>query len=280
MTRGETRVSTSSTPGRGAGNGTVVEGRSACLRGRRTRHDLCRRTRRCGADPRRPGGRDASAALCGALVAVADGGDGCAAALNQTGVDGRLAKAVALVEAGDLEAVAELAGGSEGGTCWATLAAGLGALTFDDYARGVSWAIGIGFDTDTNGAVAGALLGARGGVDGIPARRLDALRDRERNHSRGRRRHGGLLGRRRVCDKRGALFACKRCGDRGRRLPDCGQWQPARTSCIARWGDRNSRWHRAPPRARCGLPVKRERGATPALSTLAQMREWFRDRSG
>jgi ADP-ribosylglycohydrolase len=44
----------------------------------------------------------------------------------------------------------------------------------------VTWAISLGGDTDTNGAVAGALLGCRQGVDAIPERWVSVLRERER----------------------------------------------------------------------------------------------------
>ena len=37
----------------------------------------------------------------------------------------------------------------------------------------------LGADTDTNGAIAGGLLGARDGVEGIPDRWLDKLQFRE-----------------------------------------------------------------------------------------------------
>ncbi|MGH7658284.1 MAG: ADP-ribosylglycohydrolase family protein, partial [Gemmatimonadales bacterium] len=43
--------------------------------------------------------------------------------------------------------------------------------------RGLVWIANAGGDTDTNAAVAGALLGARDGEDAIPARWLAAVRD-------------------------------------------------------------------------------------------------------
>src|SRR5581483_11248115 len=88
---------------------------------------------------------------------------------------------VLAAERGDDQAIARLAAGEQQGVCWTTLAVGLHALAHvDDYERGVAWAISLGGDTDTNAAVAGALLGCRHGVEAIPARWLDALRDRER----------------------------------------------------------------------------------------------------
>ena len=47
------------------------------------------------------------------------------------------------------------------------------------FEEGLRHVVGLGGDTDTNAAVAGALLGAAGGVDAIPAPWLDALGDRE-----------------------------------------------------------------------------------------------------
>lgn len=123
---------------------------------------------------------DASAALCAALLAVVAGDDACAAALAEAGDHAKLSGALRLAAAGDAEAVGELAGGSEGGSCWATLATGLCALRLEDYERGVGWAISHGFDTDTNAAVAGALLGCRDGAQAIPNRWAGAVRERSR----------------------------------------------------------------------------------------------------
>ena len=50
----------------------------------------------------------------------------------------------------------------------------------DDYEHGVTWAVSLGGDTDTNAAVAGALLGCRHGARAIPSRWLRPLRGRER----------------------------------------------------------------------------------------------------
>jgi len=48
-----------------------------------------------------------------------------------------------------------------------------------DFEGGLTWAVNLGGDADTNGAVAGALLGARFGSRGIPARWLDLLEPRD-----------------------------------------------------------------------------------------------------
>jgi ADP-ribosyl-[dinitrogen reductase] hydrolase len=47
------------------------------------------------------------------------------------------------------------------------------------FEEGLRHVVGLGGDTDTNAAVAGALLGAAGGVGAIPATWLDALADRD-----------------------------------------------------------------------------------------------------
>jgi ADP-ribosyl-[dinitrogen reductase] hydrolase len=125
----------------------------------------------------------ASAALCAALLALSGGAEPWEAAARQASSHSRLAAAVELAAQDDRAAVGELAGGGEGGTCWATLATGLCALHFDGYEEGVAWAISHGFDTDTNAAVAGALIGCRDGVEAIPKRWISGLRERERIES-------------------------------------------------------------------------------------------------
>jgi ADP-ribosylglycohydrolase len=48
----------------------------------------------------------------------------------------------------------------------------------DDYWEAICTAIGVGGDTDTMAAIAGAISGARLGVDGLPAGLLARLNDR------------------------------------------------------------------------------------------------------
>jgi ADP-ribosylglycohydrolase len=52
-------------------------------------------------------------------------------------------------------------------------------LKAPDFRSGVEDVVRLGGDADTNGAVAGALLGARFGATGIPRRWLEDLRESE-----------------------------------------------------------------------------------------------------
>ena len=125
-------------------------------------------------------GGAASAALCAALRALAYDEEPFATALEEVEPHPLLVDAVRAAQNDDRAAVAALAGGPVFGTCWAALAVGLCSLHFASYEDGVTWAIGLGRDADTNAAVAGALLGCRDGVDAIPERCLAPLRERER----------------------------------------------------------------------------------------------------
>jgi ADP-ribosyl-[dinitrogen reductase] hydrolase len=70
--------------------------------------------------------------------------------------------------------------GPDQGFCLFAAAAGLQAVArgggFEEEVRRI---VGLGGDTDTNGAVAGALLGAAVGRDGLPAAWVDRLADRQ-----------------------------------------------------------------------------------------------------
>jgi ADP-ribosylglycohydrolase len=128
-----------------------------------------------------PAAAVASGALCVALLAVRTGEDPLEAARGQASGHPRTAGALALVAAGDVQGLARLAAGAEPGACWTTLAIGLHALVSGgDYERAIGWVLERGGDTDTNAAVAGALVGYRDGVDAIPARWLEPLRERRR----------------------------------------------------------------------------------------------------
>jgi len=128
-----------------------------------------------------PAAACASAALCAALLAIGAGADPVVAAEAELDNHAKLMQVVGAVHERHEEPIRSIAGSPEAGTCWATLGVALFALTnCDDYESGVLWAIGLGGDTDTNAAVAGALLGCRDGADAIPERWLAPLRERER----------------------------------------------------------------------------------------------------
>lgn len=75
---------------------------------------------------------------------------------------------------------AERMAAEHGAYSLAALAVGLAAyFTADSFEAGLVWAVNLGGDCDTNGSVAGALLGARFGASAIPARWLEALERRE-----------------------------------------------------------------------------------------------------
>ena len=68
---------------------------------------------------------------------------------------------------------------SEPGSALASLSIGLAALlNAEDFEGGLRWAVNLGGDADSNGAVAGALLGARLGASAIPARWVEPLERR------------------------------------------------------------------------------------------------------
>ncbi len=66
-----------------------------------------------------------------------------------------------------------------GWTVYTTRLALLGLLDAAGFRPGLGGVIRLGGDADTNGAVAGALLGARFGVGGIPSEWLRGVRGRE-----------------------------------------------------------------------------------------------------
>lgn len=123
----------------------------------------------------------ASAALCSALIALGAGDEPLDAAGREAAGHDRLEEAAAVARGGDRAAAAALAASPEAATCWTTLAVALCALvTSESYEEGVTWAISLGGDTDTNAAVAGALLGYRDGIAALPDRWLEPLLQRDR----------------------------------------------------------------------------------------------------
>jgi ADP-ribosyl-[dinitrogen reductase] hydrolase len=167
--------------GMGAGNGTVMrctpiglvardidEARGAAFEDARLTHG-------------HPAAAPASAALCAALVALREGADPLRAAVAEaTGVPD-LERSLELAAADERDALAALATGAAAGACWTTLAIALCALMkIGEYESGVTWVISLGGDTDTNAAVAGALLGLSHGASSIPRRWLEPLAQRDR----------------------------------------------------------------------------------------------------
>jgi ADP-ribosyl-[dinitrogen reductase] hydrolase len=76
---------------------------------------------------------------------------------------------------------------SESGTALASIAIALAAFfNADDFEQGLIWAVNLGGDADTNGAVTGAMLGARFGTAAIPPRWLDTLERRAEIEGLGR----------------------------------------------------------------------------------------------
>ena len=83
---------------------------------------------------------------------------------------------------------AATADGDAAGYVGTTLGVASAALrTASSFEEGLVWAVNLGGDADTNGAVAGALLGARFGAGAIPARWLDELAARDQTVELARR---------------------------------------------------------------------------------------------
>jgi ADP-ribosyl-[dinitrogen reductase] hydrolase len=75
----------------------------------------------------------------------------------------------------------------EPGTALASIAIALAAFfNADDFEGGLVWAVNLGGDADTNGAVTGALLGARFGAESIPRRWYEALEGKDELEGVGR----------------------------------------------------------------------------------------------
>jgi len=93
-------------------------------------------------------------------------------------LDERIEDVVVPASAG-LRDQAERRAVEDGAFVLASLAMGLAAyFSAESFEEGLVWAVNTGGDTDTNGAVAGAMLGARFGAGGIPERWLAALERR------------------------------------------------------------------------------------------------------
>ena len=97
---------------------------------------------------------------------------------------------VVLPAVGGVRTVAEQTVQSGDGSVLAPVAVAFAAcLTFDSFEAGLAWALGLGGDTAVNGAVAGALLGARFGATSVPAEWIERIETRAQVE----RLHAGLL---------------------------------------------------------------------------------------
>lgn len=168
---------TDETPGKLAGNGAVMRCAPIALRFRHDRDGLRRVSidvaRMTHPDPKATWG---SVALNQAIAHLLDGGS----------LDGVVDAAIAGVEDGDVVATIRDAAGREydevrsGGFVLETLGAAFWAIAHRDAVeRAIVTAVSMGDDTDTTGAVTGALVGAHYGAEAIPERWLAVLEPRE-----------------------------------------------------------------------------------------------------
>lgn len=163
-----------------AGNGAAMRVAPVGLR-------FARNPERCAAEARRqarlthahPLGIDGAAAQAVAVAAAVRGDDHVAAAIEAAQTEelrARLRAAAELAEHGAEPADAARLLGATVAAHESVPAALLAAAapTFED---ALTFAVRCGGDTDTVAAMAGAVAGARHGVEAIPARWLDALED-------------------------------------------------------------------------------------------------------
>jgi ADP-ribosyl-[dinitrogen reductase] hydrolase len=168
---------TDETPAKLAGNGAVMRCAPIALRFRHDRDSLRRVSidvaRMTHPDPKATWG---SVALNQAIAHLLDGGS----------LDGVVDAAIADVEDGDVVATIRDAAGRSyddvrsGGFVLETLGAAFWAIAHRDTAESaIVTAVSMGDDTDTTGAVTGALVGAHYGAEAIPERWLAVLEPRE-----------------------------------------------------------------------------------------------------
>jgi poly(ADP-ribose) glycohydrolase ARH3 len=139
---------------------------------------------------------DAAVAQAAAIAAALRGEDILAAgrgAARQPELRSRLERAAVLLESEPgPAAVADLLGNSAIGH-ESVPTAMFAAASQGGFEEAVSFAVRCGGDTDTLGAMAGALAGAAHGASAIPARWLDALEDGDRGRRHVERLAGALL---------------------------------------------------------------------------------------
>lgn len=126
---------------------------------------------------------DAAIVQASAVAAALRGGDVLAAAAAVAGeaLQDRLGRVGELGPAGPADVAAALGNSAVGEESVAT--AIYAAVSHRQFENAVSFAVRCGGDTDTIGALAGAIAGARDGASAIPARWLAALEDGPRGRS-------------------------------------------------------------------------------------------------
>jgi len=172
--------------GRGpAGNGAVMRCAPVALRWRRFGHHLVEETRKSALvthyDPRCVW---SAIALNGALALSLGGAspdlEELAALLDRAGAPEEVGMAIRVVRGCPLEALA-LDHREDMGYTLKALQVGLWALQQEpDFETVLLAVVNAGGDTDTNGAVAGAVMGSRVGLAGIPRRWLENIRGIDR----------------------------------------------------------------------------------------------------
>ena len=158
--------------GRSAGNGSLMRIAPIALR---HLHDAERRARAARTDSKLTHfddhAADACAWVCDVIAALLEGVDPTELAAPE---------ALESEWAISRRRAAAAADGDAAGYVGTTLGVASAALrTASSFEEGLVWAVNLGGDADTNGAVAGALLGARFGASAIPSRWLDELAVRD-----------------------------------------------------------------------------------------------------
>jgi len=164
-----------------AGNGGLMRVAPVALRFVHDRRRLMKVANdTCGVTHYDPRCRASCVAFCLALrdmLLAEESGDVCLMDLARAVEDLSPETAEAILGVFDLDAGDVPSTGYTLDTLQAALWPAVRSLSLED---GIISIVNLGYDADTCGAVAGALLGARDGEDAIPERWLDQLQDRER----------------------------------------------------------------------------------------------------
>lgn len=168
-----------------AGNGAVMRCSPVALRRRRSSDHLVEETRQSALithyDPRCIASAIAlNAALVCSLHGVRLDLNELASCLENSGAPSEVSAAIRAVPGAHLEDF-DLSDPRTMGYTLKAMQVGLWALVQDaDFESVLVAVVHAGGDTDTNGAVAGAIMGSRVGLGGIPQRWLDSIHQRER----------------------------------------------------------------------------------------------------